>query len=437
MQSNILNSQFSILNYIIISTLILNATLSAKSYYELDVHYGFGASDLSFNSVPGFAISVYPAKNFGFSAGMEYSWRWTTKTYELNETNPGVIDSDGDSLIFKYTIDEYKEKLVGKIMQFPIMLKYSNDSYYIAAGAKIGLVQSASASVSYEGLETKGYYPKYEVTFDAPYYQGFGEQKDSSFKTNISSSTLIMLALEGGLRFKLGNSFALIAGVFADYSFNEGFNRTLPPVIERVENKRTGEASIGANDKWKSWQPWSVGLVAKISFSNKKTEEIPQEVEMPAKVVSVPPNHDITVMPVIPQPPTSVPQAKTTPPPPAPQKDEFQASPLPSFLNRKADFVFYYPETRTSPSDLLHMSLISQIADTLKAQPSSQLHCIGYSEKLLSESVAFETALQRSIRIQYTLTRFYGIEEKRIFVYSQGSKDAGYRRAECFLHFIY
>jgi hypothetical protein len=425
-----------ILNYVIISTLIFHATLSANSYYEIDVHYGIGASELSFSSVPGFAISVYPIKHFGFSAGMEYSWHWTTKTHELNETNPIKVDSEGDSLIFKYTADEYRERLVGKFLQFPIMLKYSNDSYYAAAGAKIGTVQSANASVNYKGLKTEGYYPEYKLTIDAPHYQGFGKQKDSSSKTTISSKTLIMLALEGGIKLKLSDNFALLAGVFADYSFNKGFNRTMPPVIERVENKDAAGASLEANDTWKSWRPWSVGVIAKFSFGfagkkNTQIAEIPEEEPQEEDR-----DHSVSVKPEIPPPPTPVQQAKPTPPP-APQNDEFQLSPLPAFLlNRKPDFVFNYPETRTSPSDSLHMVLISQMADSLKARPY-QLHCVGYSEKLLSESVAFENAYQRAFRIQYTLSHFYGIEENRVFIYSQGSKDAGYRRAECFLHFIY
>jgi len=107
---------------------------------------------------------------------------------------------------------------------------------------------------------------------------------------------------------------------------------------------------------------------------------------------------------------------------------------LPDFLlNREADFIFNYPETRTSPSDSLHAVLVSQIADAIKLRPGSQLHCVGYSEKLKSESVAYETAFQRSLRIRYTLSRFYGIDEGAIFIYSQGSKNSGYRRAECFL----
>jgi len=427
-------------NAILIFAAFLPALLFAQPSYELDVHYGFGASELSFNSVPGFAISVYPIKNFGFSAGVEYSWRWKTKTSEQSGANPFVIDDEGDTLIFKYSIDKYKEELFGRILQVPIMLKYSNDKYYTAAGVKIGLIQEAGANINYKGLKTEGYYPQFDLTidpdFDEPHFQGFGRQKDSSYKTKISSAkTSVMLALEGGVKLKLNDNFALLAGVFADYSLNKSFDRKLP-LVERVEN--SDGAIVKVNNTWKSWHPWSVGAIVKLSFS---FEPKPQELStLDSQPTTEPPldtSHNIIVEADVPPPPTPILPDSTTSYSllPTPQNDSLQIQPLPDFLlNREADFVFNYPEARTSPNDSLHKIFVSQMAEMLRANPKLQLHCVGYSEKLISESVAYETAFQRSLRILYTLTRFYGIEGSRIFIYSQGSKNSGYRRAECFLY---
>jgi hypothetical protein len=419
---------------ILITLLFLVQTIFANTVYELDAHYGFGASELSFNSVPGIAISIYPLKNFGFSAGLQYSWRWQTKTnYGLNGENRVAIDSEGDSLIFKYSIKKYEEKLSGKILQVPLLFKYSNDLYYAAAGIKIGTVQKASVNINYSGLETEADYFQYNLRLPAPIYQGFGAQKDSSSKTEISSKNLIMLAMEGGVKLKLNNNFALLAGIFADYSFNKGFNRNLKPVIERIEN--SNGADIVANDRWKSWQPWSIGIAIKLSFTaeHKSTqEEVFVEESVKEHIEEPPEDHNITVTAEIPPPPIPV----LLPPeePPDTVQEQSPSPNLPEFLlNREADFVFYYPESRTSPTDSLHLALISEVANVLKGKRGSQLHCVGYSEKLPSESVPYETALQRVHRIRFTLTRFYSIEEKRIFIYSQGSKNTDYRRAECFV----
>jgi len=419
---------------IAIFILALHTALFAQHSYELDAHYGFGISELTLNSAPGIGISFYPIKNIGISTGLEYSWRWQTKTSSPSGSNPITIDDEGDSLIFKYAIDKYKEELQGRILQIPILFKYSDDSYYAAAGVKLGIPQNAKANISYKGLKTEGYYPEYNVTVATPEFQGFGV-KDGVSKTKISKTkNLIMLAADGGVKFKLSDNFSVLSGAFAEYSLNKGFSRTLPPVIERIQ--KPGSANLVANNTWKSWQPWSVGVMVKFSFNSKFRKDEPQQIV--DTIVYEDPNITViadTLLPPIPVGGTDPQFEEIIPLNPAPMpSDDFRIPLLPDFLlNREPDFIFNYPETRTSPSDSLHTVLLSQIANTLKITPGLQLHCVGHSEKLISEAVAYETALQRSLRIRYTLSRFYGIEEKSIFIYSQGSINSGYRRAECFL----
>jgi len=421
---------------ILIASVLLVQTTFAQILYELDVNYGFGVSELSFNSVPGIAFSVYPIKNFGISAGVQYSSRWQTKTNKyINDSNSAEKDSDGDSLILKYSIKKYEEDLSGNILQVPILLKFSNDSYYAAAGVKIGAMQKANVSVDYSGLETKGYYPQYNLTLPVPPEQGFGPQNDSAFKTKISSKTPIMLAMEGGIKAMFTDNFSMLIGIFADYSLNKSFDRGSKPMVERVETENKKRASIEVNDSWRVWRPWSVGAAVKLSFvlgHNKDVKETPQE------ICAIPPQKPLVKEQIVipPHPPTPVTPMKM-PIRWVPQKNDSIIPELPKFLlNRKADFTFYYPEEQEQSSattDSIHTALTAQIANVLREKPDAQLNCVGYSEKLLSPSVAYETAFQRAIDIRSNLVRFYGIEEKRISTYSQGSKNIGYRRTECFL----
>jgi len=419
---------------ILIALAFLVQTIFAQTLYEFDVNYGFGASELSFNSVPGIAITIYPIKNFGFSAGIQYSSRWQTRTSNfIKDTNSAVIDSEKDSLIFIYSINKFKEELNGTILQIPILLKFSNDLYYAGAGVKIGAVQKASASVDYSGLETEGYYPQYDLRIfgpTAPISQGFGPQKDSSFKTKISSKNSIMLAMEGGIKAMLTNNFSMLIGIFADYSFNKGFDRNLKPTIERIENKNS--ASLAASDRWESWSPWSVGIAAKFSFmlGQKNPKEEICAIEPSVKQNSVKEPIEIPIKTPVPAVPMQMPIRWL------PQYNDFTTPDFPVFLlNRKVDFTFYYPEEQeqANETDSLHSALTLQIANVMREKTYSQLHCVGYSEKLLSGSTAYETAFQRALNIRSNLTRFYGIEEKRISIYSQGSKNTSYRRTECFV----
>jgi len=421
---------------ILIILLFLVHAVSAQTFYEFDLNYGFGASELSFNSVPGVAFSIYPVKNFGLSAGLQYSWRWQTRTSAIIDSTK-TKDYEGDSLIFKYSISEYKEELSGRILQIPILLKYSNDSYYAAAGIKIGVVQKANANVDYSGLETKGFYPEYNLPIDSIAYQGFGAQKDSSFKTELSSKNLIMLAMESGVKLKLNKNFALLAGIFADYSFNRGFNKNSKPTIERIEKNSNG-ASLAVNNRWNSWQPWSIGLAVKLSFMAEhqyEQEEIAvKEPVVEKQIEDSQKNHSLIVITNFPPAPPSVLPPKA-PPTDSVQEQKVSIIPnLPEFLlNKKPDFVFFYPESKATPTDSIHLAQTSQIAKVLKEKPSLQLHCVGYSEQLISESLAYETALQRTLSIRSTLVRFNGINGERIFIYSQGLKNVEYRRTECFV----
>jgi len=427
---------------IAIFILVFNTAIFAQPYFELDAHYGFGASELSFNSVPGIGVSFYPFKNIGISTGVEYSWRWQTEVNSYKGSGPRTLDDEGDTLIFSYVVRKYEEEWRGKILQIPILLKYSDDFYYAAAGMKIGVPQSAKTDISYKDLRTEGYYPEDNLTLTVPDFQGFGV-RDGSAKTKILNvKNLIMLAVEGGVRYKLNDNFSLLAGAFVDYSLNKGFDRsrTLLPVVERIQKK--GSADIVVHDTWESWQPWSVGVTVKFAFSvGSRKEELPPVVD-----TTVYEDPNITILPDSLPPPMSIdgfdPQFEEfIPISPLPVPSDFvEVSPLPGPLaRREPDFIFSYPEARTSPNYSPHTILIAQIADALRAKPSSQLHCVGYSEKLASEFFAYETAFQRALRIRHILSRLYGIDEGSVFIYSQGSNNsggsnsAGYRRVECFL----
>jgi len=428
---------------IAIFILVFYTALLAQPSLEFDVNYGFGVSELTFNSVPGIGISFYPVKNFGISTGVQYSWRWQTETDSHSGSTP-AIDDEGDPFIFKYSVKKYEEEWKARILQIPILFKYSDDFYYAAGGVKIGIPQSAKTDIKYSGLQTWGDYSKYGLPeLTEPDFQGFVKDGSSKTKTKISKiKTLIMLAAEGGVRFKLNDNFSILTGAFADYSVNNGFDRTVPPVIERKQN--VGNANLVANDTWDSWQPWSVGAMVKFAFSFGFGEKEPQPT---AEDTTVQESPSITITPDSLQPPVPVegvdPQFEEfipVAPLPVPSDNNYYVAPLPSSLADKyPDFIFDYPEANTSPNYTPHNILISQIADALRANPDSQLHCVGYSEKLASEFFAYETALQRALRIRHILSNLYGISETRVTVYSQGSANSGgsnssvYRKVECFI----
>jgi len=262
-----MHSSFSTLNSQLSTILAILSTTAFALNSELDVHYRFGISDLSPSHTPGIAFAVYPWKNFGFATGLDYSMRKKTNKGENVEMSKTITDFAGDEIIFKYSIDKYREELQANTFQIPILLKLRWDYFYIAAGMKIGLPQNMEAKFSYDNLVTEGCV--WGVCIDDLSYMGFGVHEDSSITTKITLKTLYMLTAESGVRIKFSESIALVLGAYADYSLNRGFKRDLPGVewVELAEDK----ATIKVNDSWKSWKPWSVGGDAKIAYSTSNT----------------------------------------------------------------------------------------------------------------------------------------------------------------------
>jgi hypothetical protein len=86
---------------------------------------------------------------------------------------------------------------------------------------KLGIPVNATASINAKTVTTSGYYAFEDGTYeDLPQY-GFvnghkGEQLNYSVKLNIAA----LLALETGMRFRVGYQKHLMTSVYLDYSLN-------------------------------------------------------------------------------------------------------------------------------------------------------------------------------------------------------------------------
>jgi len=241
------------------------ATSFAQPRLEYDIHYGFGASEMGLNNVAGVAAAVYPfAKNFGFSIGVEYSSKEKKRGNAILEGSQNLIDSDNDELEFKYRFYNHEEIRSASALQIPIMLRYTHSTYYAACGLKLGIPQTVESKTSYSALVVEGYYPEMDYTFDDLSFQGFGRYGGGAFKTTFESDILFMLAFEYGAKMEITDKTALMLGVFAEHSLNDGFDKDFGPRVERVEENNTATRKL--NETWKTWSPWTIGIQLKIAF---------------------------------------------------------------------------------------------------------------------------------------------------------------------------
>ena len=244
---------------------IFFAVSFAQPRFEYDIHYGFGSSETGLNNVAGIAAAVYPfTNNFGFSVGLEYSSKEKKRLRSILEGSQNMRDNEGDSLVFKYRFYGHEEIRTATVLQIPILLRYTHETYYVSGGLKIGIPQAVEAKTRYSALAVEGYYPEMDYTFDDLRFQGFGRYGSGAMKTTFESEVLYMLAFEYGAKIEMTDKTALMLGVFVERALNDGFNKDFSPRVERDEMGTMGGWHL--NESWKTWNPWTIGVQFKISF---------------------------------------------------------------------------------------------------------------------------------------------------------------------------
>lgn len=240
----------------------------AQPRLEYDIHYGFGSSETGLNNIVGIAAAAYPfANNFGLSVGLEYSSKEKRYNNAVLEENQNLVDGfDGDELIFIHRFYNHEETRTATAMQIPILLRYTQETYYASAGVKIGIPLTTETKASYSALDVEGKYPGVDYTFKDLEFQGFGSQPGGSFKQEFDSDVLFMLAIEYGAKFEITDNMALMMGVFAERALNDGFDKDFGPKVKRQENGNKATSTVNEATGWNRWNPWTVGVQFKFSF---------------------------------------------------------------------------------------------------------------------------------------------------------------------------
>jgi hypothetical protein len=137
-------------------------------------------------------------------------------------------DDAFEEFTFNYSLDGYSEKQSAVLFAIPVMARYSTRlgaetlRYYVAGGMKIGIPVSVSATMTSKTVTTSGFYNfEYGRYSDLPNH-GFvtdlaGEKWDSKIRFNITP----IIALETGLRFRIGDKKDLMTGIYLDYSLGD------------------------------------------------------------------------------------------------------------------------------------------------------------------------------------------------------------------------
>ena len=320
--TKILNNTI-MMKYIIVAAalLIFIPTTQAQLQYdsEFTVSLGAGSSALKYQieqekSKPGFGWELgagytrYFSGTIGVSLGLEAamfssSIEMKTIPYSQQITPPPGLQGQ---FLLKANYSGFNEKQTALMLQVPIMLQFrfpvnEKNIIYLGAGIKAGFPVSSKWNQSIDKLTTTGY-SDYTLQdyIDMPNH-GFSTYSNLKSSGKLELKSPVFFALEGGLKFAIGEGKFLYTGVFLDYGINDIYNASTNSAMLEYNNVSPADYNFNsilvANQYsvTEGIKPFAVGIKIKMGIGmgdaksyNKVKKEKPVKEDKPVKKVVIP-----------------------------------------------------------------------------------------------------------------------------------------------------
>lgn len=209
--------------------------VSAQISHEVSVQGGGGLSTLM-NKLPsgtnkvggggefGIGYTLFFTPNVGINIGVDFAF-YNAKaqfdsTAHVTVISPNLIDSEGDLFNMHTILNKYEEAQKTVFLNIPIMVQFQTKKFYLKGGAKIGVPIKSKFSVTDATLTNSAYYPHLDNWLtEEPEFAGLGTFT-RSVEGKMPLQVSVALSLETGIKWKLGEYFALYTGIYFDYGLN-------------------------------------------------------------------------------------------------------------------------------------------------------------------------------------------------------------------------
>jgi len=221
--------------------------LAQRSVHEFSAYGGGGLSTLNYQLSSG-------GKNVGMGGdfGLGYTWcqsrERVTATGAIFRENWGIYtgvglgmynakakldaqetltknltDNEGDQFEMLTSFEKYTEKQSAMFLNIPVMGQFQIRQYYVMGGVKLAIPVNPKYSSKNATLNNKAHYILYDNWAETPEFQGYGPFKRKNFDGSLDLGTTLMLALEGGMKWRLTGDLSLFTGVYFDYGLGNSF----------------------------------------------------------------------------------------------------------------------------------------------------------------------------------------------------------------------
>jgi hypothetical protein len=273
--------------------------LPAQTQYdnEFTVSLGVGSSALKYqlNEGPsksgfgwelGVAYSYYFNRTVGISFGLEagmFSSSVEIKNISCEQeiqTPPGL----SGRFLLQANYDGLKEKQSALLLQIPVMLQFQfpvseKGFFFLGTGLKAGLPISSKWNQDIARLTTTGYSEYTHQHYANMPNHGFSTYPNLNASGRLELKSPVSFALEGGLKFAVGESQYMYAGIFLDYGLNDIYNATTHTALLEYNNASPVDysyKSILTTDHYSvpdGIKPFAVGIKIKMGFGSGKVHE--------------------------------------------------------------------------------------------------------------------------------------------------------------------
>ncbi|MGG5507087.1 MULTISPECIES: outer membrane beta-barrel protein [unclassified Myroides] len=224
------------------------------------------STDLKFNTAIGLQYDYFLNRQWSLGIGAQYAMYTTDFTATNLKGQSNEIDSDNEKFIFSYEGREYKEEWKVNQVNIPLTVQYVGEAetaIYVRTGIQYSLLMSSKPTVTWNNLQTSGFFPQYNVVFDeAMLYAGFGLQDKVESKPDIELKDRWAWIAEVGVKHNVRENQNLYVGVY----FDLGLNNQKPSVKETKESILAYDSTLDNALKYNSIQESSKAVFKNYSF---------------------------------------------------------------------------------------------------------------------------------------------------------------------------
>lgn len=211
------------------------ASRAQNKKFEFEIGGGYGLSGLSGKIENGsikpgmgerFTIGAKYFFTSKFGLGSECSFARYCATAKLSEYSAAITSVDDEKESFEYRImangieEDINISAAEPALFFAYRQKFSDKiGMYGNVGLKMSVALSAKYQCTSGTIETRGYYPAYNVELYNMPNHGFGKVEDLNYSDNLETAVLNSIFVDAGAIIPVGK-FGIQIGVYGSYGMN-------------------------------------------------------------------------------------------------------------------------------------------------------------------------------------------------------------------------